>query len=127
VTVGISYSWGRRTAIRPPRVDVGRLVRESGGSVQQPDGEGNVHLRVHAPGARTVSVAGDFNGWQSDRSLLRQVGNGWWEIRISLEPGNYEYLYIIDGRWTTPPEAKLLVSDGFGGKNGILEVLPPGL
>ena len=127
VTVAFSYSWGRRTAIRPPRVDVGSLVRESGGSVQQPDVEGNVHLRVHAPGARNVSVAGDFNGWQPDRAPLRPAGNGWWEIHISLEPGSYEYLYIIDGRWVAPPEAKLLVNDGFGGQNGILEVLPPGL
>jgi 1,4-alpha-glucan branching enzyme len=108
-------------------VDVGVLTRESGGSIQQPDPEGNVRFRIEAAGAREVLVAGDFNDWTPESTPLHPVGSGWWEAVIELEPGVYEYSYVIDGEWKTPPEAKLFVNDGFGGRNGILEVLPPDL
>jgi hypothetical protein len=124
LAVELHYTWGRRAAPPPPRVDVDALARESGGSVQKPDPKGNVRLRIRAPGAEEVTVAGNFNDWEPRGALLRPVGDGWWEIYIELGPGIYEYAYVIDGKWTTPPEAKLTVEDGFGGRNGILEVLP---
>ena len=127
LAVGIHYVWGRRSAPPPPSVDIDVLTRTSSGAVQQPDAEGNVYLRVRADGASRVTVAGDFNGWSPSATSLRNAGDGWWETRIELEPGVYEYIYIIDGKWTTPPESVLTVDDGFGGRNGILEVLPPGL
>ncbi len=124
LAVELHYTWGRRAAPPPPRVDVDALARESGGSVQKPDPKGNVRLRIRAPGAEEVAVSGNFNDWDPRGALLRRVGDGWWEIYIELGPGIYEYAYVIDGKWTTPPEAKLTVEDGFGGRNGILEVLP---
>jgi len=123
-SAAVQYTWGRRDAPPPVRVDVGVLTRESGGSIQQPDPEGNVRFRLQAVGAGQVSVAGDFNGWTPGATPLRPVGGGWWETHIELAPGMYEYSYVIDGEWTTPTEAKLTVNDGFGGRNGILEVLP---
>jgi hypothetical protein len=122
---GVQYVWGRRAALPPLRVDVDALTGSSAGTVQKPDDDGNVVLRVRAPGALHVGVAGDFNGWIADSTPLAPVGDGWWEARVELGPGVYEYVYIIDGKWTTPPEAKITVADGFGGLNGVLEVLPP--
>jgi 1,4-alpha-glucan branching enzyme len=74
-----------------------------------------------------VAVAGSFNEWNPETAQLHSTKDGWWEIRIDLIPGVYEYAYLVDGVWTTPPEAKITVEDGFGGNNGILEVLPSGL
>lgn len=127
LAVGFQYAWGRPKTAPPPRVDVATLTRESDGSVQQPGSDDRVVFRVKAPGARSVAVAGSFDQWDSEGMPLSPVGDGWWEARIVIVPGTYEYIYIIDGEWTTPPEAKLTVNDGFGGRNGILEVLPPGL
>jgi hypothetical protein len=126
-SAAIQYSWGPRDAPPPSRVDVGVLTRSSGGSIQQPGPAGNVRFRIRAAAAENVFVAGDFNGWSPEAEPLRPTGDGWWETRVELDPGSYEYAYVIDGEWTTPPEAKLIVEDGFGGRNGILEVLPPGL
>jgi hypothetical protein len=127
LAIGIHYVWGHRSAPPAPTVDVDALTRASSGAVQQPDREGNVHLRVRADGASRVAVAGDFNGWSPEATPLRPAGDGWWETRVELQAGVYEYVYVIDGKWTTPPEAILTVDDGFGGRNGILEVLPTGL
>lgn len=124
IAVGIQYKWGRPRAPLLPPVDLQTLARESGGAVQQRDSQGNVHFRIHSPGATAVSVAGSFNGWDAGATPLVSSGGGWWETRIFLIPGTYEYAYVIDGRWTTPPEAPFTAEDGFGGNNGILEILP---
>jgi hypothetical protein len=125
LAVGVHYAWGRRDAPPPPRVDVALLSRESGGSVQRPSPSGTVRLRVHAQDAGAVAVAGDFNGWDPLSGAMRRAADGWWEIDIELATGSYEYVYIIDGVWTTPPEAQLTADDGYGGRNGVLEILPP--
>lgn len=127
LAVGFYYVWGRRSAMPPPRVDISALTEGSGGTIQQPDEAGNVVFRVKADGAARVAVVGNFNGWDAGANPLRPAAGGWWETRLELGPGTYEYVYIIDGKTTTPPEAKVTVNDGFGGLNGIIEVLPPGL
>jgi hypothetical protein len=83
---------------------------------------GTVRFRIHAPEATTVSVAGDFNGWDKSRHLMQDTGGGWWEISVQLAPGSHQYAYVIDGEWITPPTAEVTVEDGFGGRNGLLIV-----
>ncbi|MFH1755327.1 MAG: glycogen-binding domain-containing protein [Candidatus Latescibacterota bacterium] len=124
LSLGVAYSWGRRDVLPLPAVDVEELMRGSGGSIQQNDGDGRIRLRVHAPGAMRVAVSGSFNSWNPEAAPLRPAGDGWWEVYIELPPGRYEYTYVIDGVWQTPPEAQITVDDGFGGRNGILDILP---
>ena len=38
-----------------------------------------------------------------------------------LEPGTYEYRYLVDGDWTNAPEAEE-VENPFGGKNCVERV-----
>ena len=65
-----------------------------------------------------MSVAGDFNGWTTGATPLDAVGSGWWETRVDLSPGSYQFVYVVDGRPVTPPRAATTVDDGFGGRNG---------
>ena len=63
-----------------------------------------VRLVVLRPGARTVQAAGDFNGWNPERTPLEQVSNGAWMATIPLEPGRYDVylgfdLLGINGQW----------------------------
>ena len=51
-----------------------------------------------APGAKSVAVVGDFNGW-TPTPLSDPDGDGIWTARISLPPGRYEYAFIVDGHW----------------------------
>lgn len=79
-----------------------------------------VDLNVVAPGATSVSVIGSFTQWQPVAMWPRAGGR--WTIEVTLEAGQYEYSYLIDGVPTTPEEAEIRRDDGFGGVNGVLIV-----
>ena len=51
-----------------------------------------------APGAQSVTVVGNFNGWEAT-PLSDDDGDGIWTASIPLPPGRYEYAFVIDGRW----------------------------
>lgn len=121
---GVERAWGRPGVAPLPSVDVDALTRAGRGSIQKPDASGRVCFRVTAAGAAGVSVVGSFNAWDPEATPMRPAGGGWWEGCVELEAGTYQYAYVIGGEWTTPPEAESVVEDGFGGRNGILEVLP---
>jgi 1,4-alpha-glucan branching enzyme len=71
-----------------------------------------------------VSVVGTFNEWESGATPLAKTADGWWEARAALAPGTYEYAYMVDGAYLTPPESLVTLEDGFGRLNGVLEVMP---
>jgi 1,4-alpha-glucan branching enzyme len=86
-----------------------------------------VRLVVVHPGARTVQAAGDFNGWNPTETPLEQVSNGAWTVTIPLEPGRYEYQFVVDGeQWIADPFAVEQNDDGFGSRNAVLDVRPAG-
>src|SRR5215831_15785110 len=62
-------------------------------------GKRGVAFAVWAPNARQVSVVGNFNGWNSGRHKMRQLGDsGVWELFIpGLKHGEL-YKYAIDSR-----------------------------
>jgi anti-sigma factor RsiW len=72
--------------------------------------------------AQTVTVAGDFNGWQPEGLPLVQR-QGVWTIDLALPPGIYEYMFVVDGQqWVTDPLARTTRDDGYGGENAILDL-----
>jgi hypothetical protein len=83
-------------------------------------------FRLRAPEAGAVSLVADFNGWDPAANPLSGGGDGWWEGRISMPEGSFQYAYWVDGNLVTPPEADVTVDDGFGGQNGMLYVAPIG-
>ena len=85
-----------------------------------------VRLVVLQPEARTVDVAGDFNGWDPTRTPLEQTATGAWTVTIPLQPGRYEYMFVVDGmQWVVDPFAVEQTDDGFGSRNAVLDVRPP--
>ena len=84
-----------------------------------------VRFYLEAPSASTVALVGDWNDWDGEAHLLRDVeGDGLWETEIRLVPGReYRYQFFIDGKeWIADPGAPLSVDDGFGGKNSVLQL-----
>lgn len=84
-----------------------------------------VRLMFAAPGAGSVSVVGDWNGWDPERDRLRDPdGDGVWEIRLRLRRGQEaRYQFLVDGeRWLDDPRAPLRVEDGFGGTSSVLQI-----
>ena len=70
--------------------------------------------------AQKVCVAGSFNEWQPEQTPLVPVGNGRWVGDLTVKPGRYEYLFVVDGQWLPDPSAKESVENPFGGKNSVL-------
>ncbi|MCL5236369.1 MAG: isoamylase early set domain-containing protein [Nitrospirae bacterium] len=82
-----------------------------------------VKINFYAPGAKTVSVAGNFNKWKVNENALRKQDNGVWTIEIPLKPGIYNYMFVVDGKvWMTDPNAESYRDDGFGYRNAVLKV-----
>ena len=82
-----------------------------------------VRLVLLQPGAHSVSVAGDFNGWNPAHTRLEKSDGGIWTATIPLKPGRYEYMFVIDGKqWIADPLATEETTDGFGAQNAVLDV-----
>jgi Glycogen recognition site of AMP-activated protein kinase len=82
-----------------------------------------VRLVLMQPDARSVSVAGDFNGWNPDQTKLERSEGGVWTATIPLKPGRYQYMFVIDGKqWIADPLATEDAIDGFGSQNAVLDV-----
>jgi len=81
-------------------------------------------LRISDNKTHTVAIAGDFNGWDPQADTLKDPeGDGIWTGTLKLEPGRYEYMFVMDGeKWFPDPNALRYVKDGFGNKNAILEI-----
>ena len=83
-----------------------------------------VQFRLEAPGAASVELAGSFTNWDSAVPLIETMP-GVWSTSVALEPGVYDYAFVIDGRtWVVDPAAPW-VEDGFGGMNSRLFLTRP--
>ena len=84
---------------------------------------GGVRFRTSRPGARAVSVVGDFNGWDPDAGHMSGPDeDGVFVLVIPLEPGRYEYQYCVDGSFVAPDDSVRTVPNEFGAPNGVLDV-----
>jgi hypothetical protein len=83
-----------------------------------------VQFRLGDASARQVALIGDFNAWEP-RHQLHEIAPGVWSVVIALEPGVYNYGFVIDGEtWRLDPLAPQ-VADGFGGASSRVAVLAP--
>ena len=85
-----------------------------------------VRFVLMRPEARSVALAGSFNQWSaSSHPLAREKSRGLWTTVVVLPPGEYAFMYVVDGtQWISPPLAEDYVDDSFGGKNGVVVVRP---
>ena len=74
-------------------------------------------IKFEDRGAAQVSLAGTFNSWSTTELPLRKNRNGVWTRRLSLTPGRYEYRFVVDGSWTSDPEAEQSVPNPYGDSN----------
>jgi 1,4-alpha-glucan branching enzyme len=81
-----------------------------------------VHFEFKDPKATTVCLAGTFNHWQPDSKTLDSSGVGHWWKDTALEPGAYEYCFVVDGNWIPDPLVRETVPNPFGGRNSLLRV-----
>jgi hypothetical protein len=71
-----------------------------------------------APDAKTVCVAGDFNGWDKSHKL-QKAPDGVWRIVKELSPGRYEYRFVVDGQWHDDPQCTTSAVNPHGTRNAV--------
>jgi len=84
-----------------------------------------VCLELYAPNAQVVFVAGSFNDWQPGAIPLQKREGDRWVVELTLDPGRYEYRFVVDGRWTDDPLSSAYVSNPFDGLNCVLVAARP--
>ena len=54
-----------------------------------------------AQGAKSISIAGDFNSWSSTETPLKKAKDGSFSVELDLDAGKeYQFRYLLDGsRW----------------------------
>ena len=84
--------------------------------------EQEISLTYFDPEAREVKVAGSFNTWRPDATPLASAGDGNWVVRLMLRSGQYEYRFVVDGRWSEDPQAAQRAANPHGGYNSFFTV-----
>jgi hypothetical protein len=64
---------------------------------------GTLNLSYQAPSGETVTVAGDFNGWDPFMYELRETAPGLYSLVLPLPPGTYRYLLYYRGQTFPDP------------------------
>jgi 1,4-alpha-glucan branching enzyme len=75
-----------------------------------------------APSAENVILVGDFTAWEQNPVSLKRQKDGTWKASISLEPGDHEYRFMVDGQWQDDTECTQRKPNGFGQQNCIRQV-----
>jgi hypothetical protein len=81
-----------------------------------------VQFRLGDAEAHEVALVGDFNGWRPEHRLQRTPA-GVWAVDVALEPGVYNYVFVVDGEATRLDPLAPRVTDGFGGSSSRVAVL----
>jgi Glycogen recognition site of AMP-activated protein kinase len=107
-------------------------IRDGGTPAGQPSVVAARQLRVSdtvrtfvvvAPQAGTVSLVGDFNGWNVKATPMLHSPNGnVWTVRLPLSAGRHLYAFVVDSAWMSDPQAPLAPDDGFGHANSVILV-----
>ncbi len=74
-----------------PTVGAGKTVR--------------IAFKHDAPKAEKVSIAGDFNDWDTERTPLKKNFGGLWEVPLRLTHGRHRYVFVVDGECVLDPNA----------------------
>ena len=73
------------------------------------------------PNAGQVALIGSFNGWRPDGAVRTEKKGSRWIFHIDVEPGRYEYAFLVDGDEIVPdPQAVFRRNNGFGTPNSIV-------
>lgn len=98
---------------------VKQLKKSIGGSRS---GSREMEFILIAPDAKKVSIAGQFNNWDTQAMPMKKAKNGAWTIKLKLPPGKCEYKYFVDGSWVNDAACSETVPNAFGTSNSVITV-----
>lgn len=85
-----------RSVVALPRPSAGQEIAETSW-----DG---ARFRFQAPPGETITVAGNFNGWDPFMYEMREISPGSYSLVLPLPPGTYRYVFFHQGKRFTDPQ-----------------------
>lgn len=79
-------------------------------------------FKLYAPQAKRVSLAGNFNKWDTKALSAKKDSRGSWTVKVNLRPGKYEYKFFVDGNWINDPSCAACIVNTFGTQNCVREI-----
>jgi len=64
-----------------------------------------VNFYCAAARAKSVNLAGDFNGWDPSSLPMERRRDGWWFLQVPLTHGHHQYRFLVDGKPQLDPHA----------------------
>lgn len=83
-----------------------------------------VTLRLRDQDYQRVQVKGEMNAWNPASGKMT-LTRGIWEISFQLNPGNYQYQFVVDGKEMLDPVNPNTTPNGLGGTNSLLALPRP--
>jgi hypothetical protein len=105
--------------------EIARRFGDAGGSspAVMSDQPREVTFALQYPGAREISLIGEFNNWEPEAAQMRLFGSDMWRVTVCLPPGTYTYKFLVDRKLRiADPQAAAIEPDGFGSLNSIITV-----
>jgi len=82
-----------------------------------------VTFTLHADKGQAIYVAGEFNGWDpTAKKMAYKARQGLYTATIKLDPGSYQYKFVIGGAWCADPENANAVPNDQGTFNSLVTV-----
>ncbi len=87
-----------------------------------PNKDGNVTFTLNGyENAKKVVLSGSFNKWNEDIFRLSKTEDCW-ALTLKIKPGEYQYKFIIDGKWIEDPENPNKKVNEFNGFNSVIDI-----
>jgi 1,4-alpha-glucan branching enzyme len=65
-----------------------------------------VNFVCQAPQASSVSLVGEFNGWDPQSNPMKQMPDRAWFVTVELPHGHHLYAFLVDGEIVLDPRAQ---------------------
>lgn len=90
-----------------------------------PKENGNASFKLKGfENAKKIILTGTFNRWNEQIFVMNKVSDGW-ELTLQLNPGEYEYKFIVDGKWMEDPNNPSKKANEYDGYNSVLNIKVP--
>ena len=76
----------------------------------------------NAPEAKSVSLVGDFNGWNPAAHPMKQMPDGAWLLTVELKHGHHRYAFLVDDALALDPRAQGITRDDHGARVSLIPV-----
>jgi 1,4-alpha-glucan branching enzyme len=81
-----------------------------------------INFICNAPQAQSISLVGDFNGWNPASHRMKQMPDGAWLLTVELKHGHHRYAFLVDGALTLDPRAQGITRNDHGERVSLVPV-----